>query len=89
MKQTTTTVQPKTTSSLSPKSITVELSKLWILTKMATFPTGARSVKDARSGRCYTPGRDSDKETSDEQVQMYPNIRKITGEYLLREITLK
>lgn len=28
-------------------------------------------------------------ETSEEQVQMYPTIRTITGEYLLREITLK
>ena len=32
---------------------------------------------------------DEDEEMSDEQVQMYPNIRKITGEYLMREITLK
>ena len=32
---------------------------------------------------------DEDESTSEEQVQMYPNIRKITGEYLMREITLK
>jgi len=28
---------------------------------------------------------DDDEQLSDEQVQMYPNIRKITGEYLMRE----
>ena len=32
---------------------------------------------------------DDNEAVSDEQVQMYPSIRKITGEYLVREITLK
>jgi hypothetical protein len=32
---------------------------------------------------------DAQEEVTDEQVQMYPSIRKITGEYLMREITLK
>ena len=32
---------------------------------------------------------DDNEALSDEQVEMYPSIRKITGEYLMREITLK
>lgn len=32
---------------------------------------------------------DENEELSDEQVQMYPNIRKINGQYLLRKVTLK
>ena len=32
---------------------------------------------------------EEDDAVSDEQVEMYPSIRTITGEYLMREITLK
>lgn len=32
---------------------------------------------------------DENEELSEEQVQMYPSIRKINGQYLLRKVTLK
>ena len=32
---------------------------------------------------------EEDQDQNEEQVQMYPSIRKINGEYLMREITIK